>query len=156
MNEAFYRALAMGEASPTAIRGNSIVSGRAGVFTLARFSIPDGLWINSRRSHARRQMSFANRAIEPLVQLESFDQCTAPSDVVAFFVAYFAGSLHILPGSPVSIHIAAPDREVRGWLFKEPLNAFLQRYEQKPAAQDDLAKPKLKKIKKQGNDGGAP
>jgi hypothetical protein len=44
---------------------------------------------------------------------------------------------------------------MRGWLFKEPLNAFLQRYEQKPAAQDDLAKPKLKKIKKQGNDGSA-
>lgn len=155
MNEAFHRALEMGEASPTAIRGNGIVSGRAGVFTLARFNIPDGFWINGRRSHTRRQMSYANKAIEPLVQPELFDQYTAPADAVAFFVACFSGSLHIQPESPVSIQIAVPDREMRGWLFKEPLNAFLQRYEQKPAAQDDLAKPKLKKVKKQGNDGSA-
>lgn len=156
MNEAFHRALAMGEAAPTAIRGNGIVSGRAGVFTLARFNIPDGFWVNGRRSHTRRQMSFANKAIEPLVQPELFDQYTAPSGAVAFFVACFSGSLHIQPEAPVSIQIAVPDREMRGWLFKEPLTAFLQRYEQKPAAQDDLAKPKLKKIKKQGNDGSAP
>lgn len=155
MNEAFHRALEMGEASPTAIRGNGIVSGRAGVFTLARFNIPDGFWINGRRSHTRRQMSFANKAIEPLVQPELFDQYTAPADAVAFFVACFSGSLHIQPDSPMSIQIAVPDREMRGWLFKEPLNAFLQRYEQEPAAQDDLAKPKLKKIKKQGNEGNA-
>ena len=98
-------------------------------------------------------MSYANKAIEPLVQPELFDQYTAPADAVAFFVACFSGSLHIQPESPVSIQIAVPDREMRGWLFKEPLNEFLKRYEQKPAAQNDLAKPKLKKIKKQGNDG---
>ncbi len=155
MNEAFHRALAMGEASPTAIRGNSIVSGRSGVFTLARFNIPDGFWINGRRSHTRRQMSFANKAIEPLVQPELFEQYTAPSDAVAFFVACFSGSLHIQPESPVSVQIAVPNRDMRGWLFKEPLNEFLQRYEQQPSVQDDLAKPKLKKIKKQGNDGSA-
>lgn len=156
MNEAFHRALAMGDASPTAIRGNGIVSGRSGVFTLARFNIPDGFWINGRRSHTRRQMSFANKAIEPLVQPELFDQYSTPSDAVAFFVACFSGSLHIQPESPLSVQIAVPDRHMRGWLFKEPVNAFLQRYEQKPTVQDDLARPKLKKIKKQGNDGTAP
>lgn len=150
MNEAFHRA--MGEALPTA---NGIVIGRAGVFTLARFNIPDGSWINGRHSHTRRQMSFANKTIEPLVQLGLFDQYTAPSDAVAFFVACFSGSLLIPPDAPVSIQIAVPDCEMRGWLFKEPLNVFLRRYEQKPAPQDDLAKPKLKKIKKQGNDGRA-
>ena len=156
MNEAFYRALAGGDAAPTAIRGNGLVTGRTGVFTLARFNIPEGFWINGRRSHTRRQMSFANKGIEPLVQPELFDQYTAPSDAVAFFVACFSGSLHIQSESPVSIQIAVPDRDMRGWLFKEPLNEFLQRYEQTPAVQDDLAKPKLKKIKKQGNDGIAP
>jgi hypothetical protein len=101
-------------------------------------------------------MSLANQAIEPLVQPELFGQYMPPAEAVAFFVACFSGSLHIQPESPMSIQIAVPNRDMRSWLFKEPLNEFLQRYEQKPAAQDDLAKPKLKKIKKQGNDGGAP
>jgi hypothetical protein len=156
MNESFHRALAMGSASPTAIRGNGIISGRSGVFTLARFNIPEGFWINGRRSQTRRQMSFANKAIEPLVQPELFDQYTSPSDAVAFFVACFSGSLHIQPESPLSVQIAVPDRDMRGWLFRESVGAFLQRYEHKPMLQDDLAKPKLKKIKKQGNDGAQP
>ncbi|OZI30129.1 alpha/beta hydrolase [Bordetella genomosp. 10] len=156
MNEAFHRVLATEEASPTPIRGNGIVTGRCGIFTLARFNIPDGFWVNGRRSHTRRQMSLANQAIEPLVQPELFGRYMPPAEAVAFFVACFSGSLHIQPESPMSIQIAVPNRDMRSWLFKEPLNEFLQRYEQKPAAQDDLAKPKLKKIKKQGNDGGAP
>lgn len=156
MNESFHRALAVGEASPTAIRGNGIVSGRCGVFTLARFNIFEGFWINGRRSQTRRQMSYANKAIEPLVQPELFDKYTPPSDAVAFFVACFSGSLHIQPESPLSVQIAVPDREMRGWLFRERVGAFLQRYEHKPIVQDDLAKPKLKKIKKQGNAGAEP
>lgn len=153
MNEAFHRALGVGGASPTPIRGNGIIRGRSGVITLARFNIPDGFWINGRRSHLRRQMSCANQAIEPLVQPGLFEQYTAPVDAVAFFVACFSGSPRIQPESPVSIHIAVPDRDMRGWLFKEPLAAFLLRYEQKPIAQDDLAKPKLKKLEKQSSDG---
>lgn len=154
MNESFHRALAVSEASPTGIRGNSIVTGRTGVFTLARFNIPEGFWINGRRSHTRRQMSAANKAIEPLVQPELFEGYVPPSEAVAYFVACFSGSLHFQPEKPVSIQIAVPDREMRGWLFREPLDAFVQRYEQVPATQDDLAMPKLKKnIGKQGMDG---
>lgn len=51
MNEAFQRALATNGAEPSPIRGNGIVTGRTGVFTLARFNIPEGFWINGRRSH---------------------------------------------------------------------------------------------------------
>lgn len=155
MNESFHRALAAGDAAPSPIRGNGIVTGRTGVFTLARFNIPDGFWINGRRSHTRRQMSMANRAIEPLVQPELFEQYVPPSDAVAFFVSCFSGSLNYQPEAPLSIQIAVPDRHMRGWLFREPLNAFMQRYEVKPAAgQADLAVPKLKKnIGRQGKDG---
>jgi hypothetical protein len=154
MNESFHRALAAGDAVPSAIRGNGIVTGRTGVFTLARFNIPDGFWINGRRSHTRRQMSMANRAIEPLVQPELFEQYVLPSDAVVFFVACFSGSLKYQPEAPLSIQIAVPDRHMRGWLFREPLNTFVQRYEVKPAGQDDFAVPKLKKnISRQGKDG---
>lgn len=155
MNETFHRALESGAATPSPIRGNGIVSGRSGVFTLARFNIPEGFWINGRRSHTRRQMSFANKAIEPLIQPELFGQYSPPSDAVAFFVACFSGSLHIQPESPTSIQIAVPNRDMRGWLFKEPVGVFLQRYEQAPEVQEDHAKPTLKKSSKQSNDGKA-
>jgi len=155
MNESFQRALAVNDASPSPIRGNAIVTGRAGVFTLARFNIKEGLWLNGRRSQTRRQMSMANKAIEPLVQPELFAEYEHPSEAVTFFVACFAGSLHIQPESPVSIQIAVPDRNMQGWLFREPIDAFAKRYDQKPVSQqDDLAMPKLKKnIGKQDKDG---
>lgn len=112
------------------------------------------LWINGRRSQTRKQMSFANKAIEHLVQPELFSEYVPPSDAVVFFVSCFSGSLQIQPDAPTSIQIAVPDRNMVGWLFREPLSAFIQRYEQQPAAQDDLAKPKLKKnIGKQDRDG---
>ena len=38
MNELFHRALTVANASPTPIIGNGIVSGRAGVFTVSRFT----------------------------------------------------------------------------------------------------------------------
>jgi hypothetical protein len=154
MNETFQRALLAGDASPASIRGNDIVRGRAGVFTLARFNIPAGFWINGRRSQTRRLMSFANAALEPLVQPGLFDRYVPPADAVAFFVACFSGSLKIQPASPISVQIAVPDREMRGWLFKEQLDHFLQRYEQESSDQVDLAKPKLKKqIRKLGKNG---
>ena len=78
MNEAFQRALAANGAEPSPIRGNGIVTGRTGVFTLARFNIPEGFWINGRRSRTRKQMSLANMAIEPLVQPELFSAGLPP------------------------------------------------------------------------------
>ena len=90
MNESFQRALAVNDASPSPIRGNAIVTGRTGVFTLARFNIKEGIWVNGRRSQTRRQMSMANKAIEPLVQPELFADYEPPSEAVVFFVACFA------------------------------------------------------------------
>lgn len=158
MNESFHRALtAAGASSP--LRGNQIVTGRAGIFTLARFNTKCGVWNSGRRSETRKQMSLANAAIEPLVQPGLFSTYVAPSQAVVFIVACFAGSLHSQPETPVSIEIAVPDRNMQGWLFREPIDAFAKRYDQKlTAAQDDLALPKLKKNigKQQGKDGTGP
>lgn len=155
MNESFQRALAVSDASPSPLHGNQIVTGRAGIFTLARFNIKERFWINGRRSETRRQISMVNKAIEPLVQPELFADYEPPSEAVTFFVACFAGSLNIQPESPISIQVAVPDRNMRGWLFREPINEFTKRYDQKPVAmQDDLATPKLKKsIGKKNKDG---
>lgn len=155
MNEAFHKALQAADAHPSPIRGNDIITGRAGMFTLGRFNIPMGFWNNGRRSHTRRQMSLANKALVPLVQPSLFDQYSRPSHAVAFFVACFSGSVHVHPHAPVSINVAVPDDEMRGWLFREPLSVFLQRYEPVVGqSQLDLAKPKLKKDRGSASDGG--
>lgn len=155
MNESFHRALAVNNSTPSPIRGNTIVTGQSGVFKLARFNIKEGLWINGRRSQTRRQMSIANKAIEPLVQPELFANYEPPTEAVAFFVACFSGSLHTQPELPVSIQIAVPDQYMHGWLFRESIECFAKRYDQTfSAEQDDLALPKLKKnIGKQDRDG---
>jgi len=159
MNEAFHRALAVGGASPSPLRGNQIVTGRAGIFTLARFNTKYGVWNSGRRSETRKQMALANAAIEPLVHPGLFADYVPPSGAVVFLVACFTGSLHMQPEAPISIQIAVPDRNMNGWLFRESIDAFIKRYDQKSTtAQDDLAKPKLKKNigKQQDKDGTAP
>ena len=156
MNELFHRALTVGGISPSPLRGNQIVTGRTGIFTVARFNTKYGVWNSGRRSETRKQMSLANAAIEPLVQPGLFSDYVQPSEGVVFLVACFAGSLHTQPETPISIEIAVPDRNMRGWLFRESIDAFIKRYDQKSTtAQDDLAVPKLKKDigKQQDKDG---
>lgn len=146
INESFHRALAVAGASPSPLLGNKIVTGRSGIFTLARFNTKYGVWNSCRRSKTRKQMSLANAAIEPLVQPGLFSGYVEPSQAVVFIVACFSGSLQSQPDSPVSVEIAVPDRNMGGWLFREPIDAFVKRYGQKPTTgQDDLAVPKLKK-----------
>lgn len=144
MNEAFHLALEASGAQPTSIRGNKIITGRAGVFRLARFNIPEGMWVNGRRSQTRRQMALANRAIVPLVRPGFFDEQSVAPQGVAFFVACFSHSLQVHPERPSSVQIAVPDTQMESWLFREPLPEFIKRYEVR-AAQPDLARPKLKR-----------
>lgn len=140
MNETFHQALQGADVNATAIRGNALVTGMSGMFKLARFNVKEGMWVNARRSQTRRHMALANKTIEPLVQLGFFDDYQRPDAAVAFFVGIFSGSL---TEAPVSVDIAVPNRDMTGWLFRESITDFLERYEAAPA-QEDLAKPKLK------------
>lgn len=156
MNEAFHRALAEGGSNPSAIRGNRIITGRAGMFKLARFNIAEGFWINGRRSQTRRQMALANRAIEPLVRPGFFDDHGPATEAVAFFVGCFSGSLSLHPDKPAAIQLAVPDKSMQSWLFREPLGEFLKRYDREQS-QADLARPKLKRrFLDEGKDGTVP
>lgn len=142
MNETFWEALAAGGANPTPLKGNRVVVGRAGMFNLARFNVSAGLWNNSRRSQTRRALAEANRAIEQLVQPNLFD-ATPVTQGTVFFVACFSGSLSVQPEAPQSVHLAVPDKNMKSWLFQEPISQFLERYYESPA-QADNAMPKLK------------
>jgi hypothetical protein len=46
---------------------------------------------------------------------------------------------------PDTIELAVPDRTMKHWIFRESLKLFLQRYDQTPAQQVDLARPVLKR-----------
>jgi hypothetical protein len=144
MNEAFHAALDGNGGAPTPVRGNRLVVGRVGVIQLGRFNIHPGPWYNARRSKSRLVMAEANRAIEPWVIQDFFDpqSVVAPATMTVFFVAVF--SSFVKDGErPMSIEIAVPDKDMRGWLFREPIDLFVQRYTKK-VVQEDKALPKLK------------
>lgn len=153
MNETFHRALDGAKASPSAILGNTIVTGRCGIFALGRFNIPVGFWTNGSRSKTRRQMSIANRSIEALLQPELFDAYVPPAEATAFFVACFSGSMQYRPEAPLSIQVAVPAPNMRRWLFREPLAVFVEHYDRAEVEQIDLARPTLKRDRKRKSSG---
>lgn len=142
-NESFHKALAVSGASPSPLCGNRIVTGRSGIFTLARFNARLGDWNSCRRSKMRKSLSMANAAIESLVQPGLFEEYCGATDAVAFFVACFSDSLKYMPQAPVSVQIAVPDSRMEGWIFRESTDAFIKRYDS-ILSQDDLAMPRLK------------
>jgi hypothetical protein len=155
-NEAFHRALDAAGAAPTELAGNRVVTGRSGIFRLSRFSIARGVWLSSKRSKTRAQMALANHAIEQLVQPQLFGEPPPVTEAVAFFVSVFSGSLAECPDRPVAIELAVPSRDMMYWIFREPVQRFIDRYERR-SQQEDLAKPVLRPQvqKKAGNEGAA-
>ena len=153
MNEAYHRALGGNGATPTPIKGSSIITGSAGVFTLGRLNTREDVWASARRSESRRRMALVNRSIEPLVQANLFASAEDPKQALAFFVATFSPSLDIQPGMPINIEIAVPNPALNKWLFKESLQTFLQRYNAPAKTQRDGASPKLKENRKNKKDG---
>lgn len=154
MQEAFHQTLSTTNCAPNAIKGNGVIAGQSGILALARFNVSDHLWQNGRRSHIRRQMAAANAALEPLVHGDLFTAYQPPTQAVAFFVACFAAELAVQSDLPLSTQIAVPNRDMSGWLFKEPLITFVQRYDESVADQEDRAQPKLKaKIQRQREQG---
>jgi hypothetical protein len=147
MNETFAEALELAGASPSKIRGNEVVVGRAGIIRLARFNIAQGPWYNARRSLTRRVLSEANRAIEALVQPGLFGPAEPITEATVFFVGVFSGSVKHSPDRPVSIEIAVPDSNMKRWLFRQRISEFVCRYNP-TAVQEDLAVPVLKAMKK--------
>lgn len=145
MNEQFADALSAGDACPSPLKGNGLVVGRVGPLRLGRFNSRIGPWNNARRSTQRRLLAAANLSIEPLVNFGLFDEDenVVVSEATVFFVGVFSGSLAYSPDRPLTIDIAVPDSQLTGWLFKEPVAQFVNRYNA-THTQIDNAKPLLK------------
>lgn len=142
MNETFHDALSVGGANPSRIRGNKIVIGTSGIFSIARFNITAGTR-GGHRSKTRREMAKANRAVEPLVQPNLFGAREPITKATIFFVASFNAGQYRNAESPFAIDIAVPDHDMTSWLFRESVHRFSARYDV-VLPQIDLAVPTLK------------
>lgn len=146
MNETFRDALEAAGTNPSQIKGNRVVTAKAGIFALGRFNISNGVWNNGRRSRTRREMAMANLSIEPLVMPDLFETYRPATKATVFFVGVFDRSVQDTAAVPMSIDVAVPDHELKGWLFRMPTTEFLSLYESQTStdAQPDLAVPTLK------------
>lgn len=146
MNETFRDALEAAGTNPSQIKGNRVVTAKAGIFALGRFNISNGVWNNGRRSRTRREMTMANLSIEPLVIPDLFETYRPATKATVFFVGVFDRSVQDTAAVPMSIDVAVPDHELKGWLFRMPTTEFLSLYESQTStdAQPDLAVPTLK------------
>lgn len=142
MNELFNEALLAAGAEMVQLKGNGVVVGQSGLFKLSRLNISEKAWNNSNRSVTRRKLAEDNQDIAHLLQPSLFGPVDVNSGTL-FIVACFSGSLSHQPEKPVRIYVAVPDEYMEGWLFREPLDLFLARYDEVPK-QADLAQPKLK------------
>ena len=88
----------------------------------------------------------ANLSIEPLVIPDLFETYRPATKATVFFVGVFDRSVQDTAAVPMSIDVAVPDHELKGWLFRMPTTEFLSLYESQTStdAQPDLAVPTLK------------
>lgn len=139
MNEAFSEALQAASAEPTPLRGNRIVVGRSGMFSIGRFHSDSGLKGGS-KSQSRRDLSEANKVLERLVTPDLFETERPPAIGSVFFVSvsnpYYNGEEDEDPLS--RIEIGVPSADMSGWVFHESTNIFLQRYELATPQEDNV------------------
>lgn len=153
MNEEFHKSLAAAGCQPSPLKGNQIVVGKCGIINIGRINDNNVAWNNLTRSKTRKDLAAHNRFIEHLVQPSLLDSPEEIPTATAFFLARFSGSLTVQPESPISIEIVVPSSDMKYWLFNEPVELFLNRYNVIPS-QIDKAMAKLKSgvIKKDGTE----
>ena len=152
MNETFRDALEVAGGNPSGLKGNRIVTGTSGIFTLGRFNVTNGVWNNGRRSRGRREMALANIAIEPLVTPDLFEKYKPASKATVFFVGVFESANGGNASQPISIDVVVPDHQLQNWLFKASIRSVLALYEPEIDNQQvDLAIPLLKSNIGSGN-----
>ncbi|ROM72138.1 hypothetical protein BK653_09735 [Pseudomonas brassicacearum] len=137
MNERFSDLLEAANAELVPVQGNRVIVGKAGIFKFTRLNMTTTNWNHASRSTIRRELADANQAISELAQLSLFESQKVEGGAF-FFVARFSGSLHHQPEKPLQIYIAVPTPKMDGWLFREPLAQFLERYDAAPKQIDNV------------------
>ncbi|MCR9025473.1 hypothetical protein NW939_12710 [Aeromonas caviae] len=153
LNETIHEVFEANGCSPEKLSGNRIVEGRCGIFTIARESYNDNRWKALFRSKRKQTLIADNSFVEKIVQPDLFSDGTDIPKATLFVVCRFSGSLQTQPEAPLSIELVVPSSDGKRWVFHEPLELFLTRYDVAPS-QEDNAFPGLKKgvIKREGTE----
>lgn len=136
MNERFSDLLEAANAELVPVQGNRVIVGKAGMLKFTRLNMTTTNWNHASRSTIRRELADANQAMSELAQLSLFESQKVEGGTF-FFVARFSGSLHHQPEKPLQNYIAVPTPKMDGWLFREPLAQFLERYDAPPKQIDN-------------------
>ncbi len=153
LNETIHEVFEANGCNPGKLCGNRIVEGRSGIFTIARESYNDNQWKKLFRSKCKQTLISENVFVEKVVQPDLFSDGSDVPKATLFVVCRFSGSLQTQPEAPMSIELVVPSSDGKSWVFHEPLELFLTRYDVVPS-QEDNAFPGLKKgiIKKDGTE----
>lgn len=153
LNETIHEVFEANGCNPGKLCGNRIVEGRSGIFTIARESYNDNQWKKLFRSKRKQTLISENVFVEKVVQPDLFSDGSDVPKATLFVVCRFSGSLQTQPEAPMSIELVVPSSDGKTWVFHEPLELFLTRYDVVPS-QEDNAFPGLKKgiIKKDGTE----
>jgi len=153
LNETIHEVFEANGCNPGKLCGNRIVEGRSGIFTIARESYTDNQWKKLFRSKRKQTLISENVFVEKVVQPDLFSDGSDVPKATLFVVCRFSGSLQTQPEAPMSVELVVPSSDGKSWVFHEPLELFLTRYDVVPS-QEDNAFPGLKKgiIKKDGTE----
>ncbi|QOI57498.1 hypothetical protein [Rouxiella badensis] len=153
LNETIHEVFEANGCNPGKLSGNRIVEGHSGIFTIARESYNDNQWKKLFRSKRKQTLISENVFVEKVVQPDLFSDGSDVPKATLFIVCRFSGSLQSQPETPMSIELVVPSCDGKSWVFHEPLELFLTRYDVVPS-QEDNAFPGLKKgvIKQDGTE----
>lgn len=153
LNETIHEVFEANGCNPDKLRGNRIVEGRSGIFTIVRESYNDNQWKRLFRSKRKQTLIAENVFVEKVVQPDLFSDGSDVPKATLFIVCRFSGSLDSQPEAPMSIELVVPSSDGKNWVFHEPLELFLTRYDVVPP-QEDNAFPELRRgfIKQDGTE----
>lgn len=144
LNETIHEVFEANGCNPERLQGNRIVEGRSGIFTIVRENYSDNRWKRLFSSKRKQALIADNIFVEKIVQPDLFSDGSDVPKATLFIVCRFSGSLQTQPEAPVSIELVVPSPDGKRWVFHEPLELFLTRYDIAPP-QEDNAFSNLKK-----------
>lgn len=151
-NETFYEALLAHGASPSPLRGTSLVVGRLGIFNVVRLNVPGHKWTNLRRSSTRKTLAELNQHIQrKYIQSDFFAETAEVAQATLFVLGVMDGEDENGLAQLTQCMVAIPAPDMRSWLYLKTMAEFVKVYDS--TSQTDNAVPKLKEAQQLKNTG---